>query len=457
LVFGLTDPANSPEPPVLTQTYQPDAPLQPAPQHDVLNAPALQAELDLDLPQWPSSQPAIPAPEPPPAQSAAPASSPAAPRRASVYENALEGHLEVVTLRQDSEIEEAAINLASGDEAAAESTLLKLISASGTRREDVEVWLALFDLYRVTGNCDAFNDLAPEFVTLFGRSAPQWERALGRTPAARQNTARQAVARAGTFTWASPAQFNARALTALTSAIDRSTPPWRIDWRAIKTLEPDVLPPLGGLLTRWADTPVSVQFLGGERLLAVLTEQSPTEDKNVNPAWWRVRLSLLRLMNAPELFDQTALDYCITYEISPPAWMPPKGSYTPLRADGQPEAAPADEATNASPLFAPTVIPIEPPDTTEVFEAVLEGDILDSADPVLAALPTHLEHIRAFEFNCRALRRVDFGAAGELLNWSIQQQGQGRTVTFRDVHRLLAAFFSVIGINAAAQVVWRKD
>jgi hypothetical protein len=52
---------------------------------------------------------------------------------------------------------------------------------------------------------------------------------------------------------------------------------------------------------------------------------------------------------------------------------------------------------------------------------------------------------------------VDFAAAGEFLNWALQQQSQGRAVTFRGVHRLLAAFFDTIGISAAAQVILRKD
>jgi len=450
LAFGASAPASLPEPPVLTQTYQP---ARPVPRHGAPDHPLVQARLDLELPEL-AAQPGGRASEPRPLHPPAPA----AHRRASVYENALEGQLEVVTLRQDPEIEEAAISLAGGDESAAESTLLKLISAGCGRRQDVAVWLTLFDLYRVTGKAEAFNDLALEFITLFGRSAPQWERAPGAALASKHHAALQAVARAGTFTWACPAQFNARALAALIVAVNRGAPPWRIDWRAIKAMEPDVPQPLNGLLTQWADTPTPLQFLGGEQLLAVLAGQTPAGDKNVNPVWWRVRLSLLRLMNAPDLFDQAALDYCITYEVSPPAWAPPKGSYTPLRADGQPETAPAEAAPSAPlPIFEPTAIPVDLLVTTGVFETVLEGEILGSAEPVLAALPPYPEHIRGFEFNCRALRRVDFGAAGELLNWSIKQQGQGRTVIFRDVHRLLAAFFSVIGINAAAQVVLRKD
>jgi hypothetical protein len=431
--------ANQPEPPVLTQAYRPQTPM-PAPKPGPSGGAAAQAEPDALI--WPELSASAPQPEPR--------------RRASVYDNALEGNLEVVALRQDPEIEEAAISFANGDETTAELTLLKLVSAGGSRRQDVQAWLTLFDLYRVTGKSRAFDDLVPEFTGLFGRSAPQWEHAQNQTLAPKPNAVPQAALREGIFTWTSPAQFNARALAALTGAVSRGAPPWRIDWRAVKTVEPDALPQLGELFTQWADTPAAVQFLGGERLLTLLAGQSPAEDKHVNPAWWLARLSLLRLMNAPGLFDQAALDYCITYEISPPAWTPPKSSYTPLTGNGQ-SAAPPDDDAPSTPIFAPTTITGELLVATGIFEAALEGEILGGADRALAGVPQHLERIRSFDFDCRALRRVDFSAAGELLNWSITQQGQGRAVTFRDAHRLLAAFFSVIGINAAAQVVLRKD
>jgi ABC-type transporter Mla MlaB component len=379
-------------------------------------------------------------------------------RRASVYENALENNIEVVALRQGAEIEEAAISFANGDEMAAELMLLKLVSTGSSQRTDVDIWLALFDLYRVTGKSDAFDGLVPEFTALFGRSAPQWEGASDQVPASRQDLAPQAAAN-GAFTWVAPAQFNARALAALTGAVKRSAQPWRFDWRSVKSVEPDVLPQINELFKQWADTPVQLQLLGSEQLLATLTRQSSTGNKTANPAWWYVRLALLRLIGAPDLFDQTALDYCITYEISPPAWTSPKCACTLLTADGQPESAPAEDAVSVPRTFAPTTIIDELLTATSasVFEAALEGEILGSAAQVLAVLPKNLERIQAFDFNCRALRRVDFGAAGELLNWSISQQGEGRTVTFHNVHRLLATFLSVIGVDAIAQVVLRKD
>lgn len=55
------------------------------------------------------------------------------------------------------------------------------------------------------------------------------------------------------------------------------------------------------------------------------------------------------------------------------------------------------------------------------------------------------------------LIRVDFSAAGMLLNWVSARQAEQRQVKFSEVNRLVAAFFNVIGITEYARVVVRVD
>ena len=88
--------------------------------------------------------------------------------------------------------------------------------------------------------------------------------------------------------------------------------------------------------------------------------------------------------------------------------------------------------------------------------AFASTDALGSADEALAPYADHRSAAR-YEFNCRKLLRVDFGAAGDLLNWSMQQKAEGRPVTFKQVNRLVAAFFGVIGIQDTARVLLRSD
>ena len=58
---------------------------------------------------------------------------------------------------------------------------------------------------------------------------------------------------------------------------------------------------------------------------------------------------------------------------------------------------------------------------------------------------------------CDRLIRIDFGAAGSVLNWAAEQQSHGHVVQFHNLHRLVAVFFNVIGVNEHAWVVPRKN
>ena len=61
------------------------------------------------------------------------------------------------------------------------------------------------------------------------------------------------------------------------------------------------------------------------------------------------------------------------------------------------------------------------------------------------------------QISCAKLIRVDFSAAGTLLNWVSARHAENRTVQFSEVNRLVAAFFNVIGITEYAKVTTRSD
>ena len=368
--------------------------------------------------------------------------------------------LEVTTtVQQNHELEEAAIRFANGDAAGAEASLLALVSEGGNCSDDMDTWLTLFDLYRCVGDVTKFDDAASDFAARFGRSAPQWARigeSVSGTPAA---AAASAAARTGQFDWACPSTLGAAAVAALSAALDRHGSPWRIDWRHLKVVEHAALLPLGAVLKRWADAPGRFDFLAVERLIERLAENSRTDDSDSDPLWWETRLALLRVLDQMDEFELVALNYCVTYEVSPPAWEAPKNRWRSLVDDVH---APQDSGlaalgpSGAASAHAFAVASALDGATPGVFAAALSGTYVGSADAVVQALAAQTE-AQAFELNCCHLTRVDFGAAGDLLNWSMDQQAKGYSVTFQQVNRLVAAFFGVIGINDAARVTLRTD
>ncbi|HNI84254.1 MAG TPA: STAS domain-containing protein [Ottowia sp.] len=366
--------------------------------------------------------------------------------------------------RQDPEIEEAAILFANGDGAGAEALLRALVAEGGARREDVDTWLTLFDLYRCIGDQARFDDAAPEFAAQFGRSAPQWTGMLDR-PSSGVSPLTAAPApgatAAGPFHWISPSALGTQSMATLRMSLERHAPPWRLDWRHLQSIEAAALPSLVEQLQRWGRTPVRLKLLGIERLMDVLTERSPTGDRTVDPQWWEARLALLRVLGQMDEFDLVALNYCVTYEVSPPAWEDPVNGWTRMNEEGE---------TLMSSRFGSDTLGVRMPepggdeapshDTEEppegVVRTVLDGAYSGSMSALLQPLAQRGE-VRHFEFNCRQLVRVDFGAAGDLLNWATEQQGSGRSISFKQVNRLVAAFFGVIGITDVSRVLLRTD
>ena len=58
---------------------------------------------------------------------------------------------------------------------------------------------------------------------------------------------------------------------------------------------------------------------------------------------------------------------------------------------------------------------------------------------------------------CGKLMRIDFSAAGNILNWVIEKKSDGVEVHFSNVHRLVAALFNALGISEQARVSVRSN
>lgn len=357
------------------------------------------------------------------------------------------------------ELEEVAIRFANGDVAGAEASLLDLLSEGGRLSDDVDAWLTLFDLYRAAGEPDKFDGAAIAFVGRFGRSAPQWELVpgpgSGAMPMVDEAAAPSAERTGPAMHWAAPSTLGIQSVAALNASLARATPPWRLDWRRLRLIEPDALLPLLQTLRGWADEPVRLRLQGAEQLLAVLADQSPSDQRDVDPHWWEARLALLRVMNEGDEFDLVALNYCVTYEMSPPSWEDPRCECAFLDDSGATLPPPEGDDDGAG-MPSSGLASLLPGAGQEVLRHELEGVILDDAAAALQGLRV-TEHTRTIEFNCRRLERVDFGAAGALLNWAVEQQGRGRQVVFKHVNRLVAAFFGVVGVSDAARVRRRVD
>lgn len=352
------------------------------------------------------------------------------------------------------ELEHIAVSFASGDAADAEQKLKDLIAPGGPGYRDAELWLTLFDLYRATGRFEQFFDLAGRFAQQFGRSAPQWGLSEHGDAASGQADAAAAAAdgRDAGAHWMAPPALTSSALVAMEKSLRRQEQPWQMDWRRLKSIKSEALPGLLETLLQWADSPVRFRFSGEAELTAVLAAQAASGHKDVDQQWWLAYLAWLRILGRVDEFEMVALEYCVTYEVSPPSWAPARCVHTKL-AGAQGVERQSQLEDQDPPQLAPAS------DFwlgRSVAHKVLGGELLETIDAVLETLQPGAD-AQWIEIDCRSLHRVDFGAAGALLNWSISQRGKGRRIVFRHVHRLIAVFFAVMGLDANARVLQRAD
>jgi ABC-type transporter Mla MlaB component len=371
--------------------------------------------------------------------------------------------IDVEEFAHDPELEEASIRFANGDNTGAEAGLMEVLGPKGSRVDHDETWLALFDLYRATGQQDRFENAAIDFAGRFGRSAPQWFSlpeavALMQAPAA--NAAESSAQAAN---WTCPATVGTQTIVAMNAALGKAPQPWRLNWGKLNTIDEAAVEPLTKLFTQWAAQSVQLRFMGSDTLEKVLKNATPSSDKDVNPALWKLRMEVLRVMHRPDEFELVALDYCVTYEVSPPSWESARCEYKPLQADGsyvpgQTIIGEAFRDSLSSGLgYGDTNIVGAMSQMSNVSTVELSGQILGDASEPLSKLDSKLEGADVMVISCARLIRIDFSAAGTLLNWVTSRQAEGRQVQFIEVHRLVAAFFNVIGISEHARVMARTD
>ncbi len=234
----------------------------------------------------------------------------------------------------EPDLEEAAIRFANGDYAGAEAGLLEAL-ARHENDEDLarqaEFWMALFDFYRATGDQARFEALAIDFAARFGRSAPLWfsmPELLGLQPPSAAAADEPAGGAPREFLWNAPSVLTAQSVAALQASVARaSAPPWTFSWSRLMTIEEGAVPGLAQQFEQWADRTEAIVFKGVDALASLLEARTPSGDRSVPPDWWRLRMAALRLMGRPDEFELVALDYCVTYEVSPPSWAPPACSY----------------------------------------------------------------------------------------------------------------------------------
>ena len=148
-------------------------------------------------------------------------------------------------------------------------------------------------------------------------------------------------------------------------------------------------------------------------------------------ACWLLKLEICQLRGELEVFEDLAVNYAVTFEISPPSWEPKRV----MEAESPPLVlAAADQLL------------------TEAY--VIKGDVKGARFPDLLAYAAVNDPVL---IDCSAVTRMDFLSAGALLNILTTVKRTGRQIIFRHPHYLLAELFRVVGLKSVAEIVLARN
>jgi len=332
------------------------------------------------------------------------------------------------------DLDEAAIRFANGDTDAVEALIQVLLRGELGVSANSEAWLALFDFYRATNQPERFDVAAIDYATKFGRSAPNWYSIPEQ--AGRWGVADAPVAPAGNdFNWTCPSLLGATTVANLRLTLQRNAPSkLQIDWSHLETIDSAALEGLNALVDGWTQKVIHLSFLRTDRLEAVVQGQARTGDA----------------------FDMVALEYCITYEVSPPSWQDVRCTCITVLTHGEDvePGAPLSRQPGDS-MFKHTDMGGD--SVSSMLHTGLSGLVLGDAMDALAKVDNWADGSGTVVVSCDYLVRIDFSAAGSVLNWAALHHAAGRSVRFTGLHRLAAIFFNIVGINEHAKVIPRRN
>lgn len=362
--------------------------------------------------------------------------------------------IEINTSGAGSVIDETAILFANGLVAEAQAGLSAALDA-GTVGQNVQTaWQMLFELVNQSDNRDAFEKLTMDYVLRFGNSPPSWmdyEVSAGGAaqpvaPAASMagaTAAEAAQALGGAPIVRLPPVLDASVVKSLEElkAHAASSPALVLDASAAQSIDLVAAELLLRVVNAFKRAAHELTFVGLERLCEALQRAVQPGRRDSSDAAWMLLLEVLRLLERQNDFEETGIQYCITFEVSPPSWepVPPNMKVSSLKLAPEPAPVAPTAATMNDPLQ---------------WRGLIDGEGEPHFGRVALAAQSHRGTL---VIECRQLRRMAFTAGSALLNLALRLQQNGITLELRNVNALIGALLHLLGVTAVASVQLRRD
>lgn len=366
--------------------------------------------------------------------------------------------IEINTSGAGSVIDETAILFANGLAAEAQNELSTALAQDTVGHNIQTAWRMLFELLNQSGDRDAFEKMAMDYVLRFGHSPPAWMDYQAGAPAALSApVAAPAAATAAPIAPATdglgdepivdlPATVDAgvvKHLEALKAHAARH-PALVLDASAVKSIDLVGAELLLRVVSAFKRAAHELTLVGPERLCEALQRAVQPGRRDPSDAGWMLLLEMLRLLERQTDFEETGIQYCITYEVSPPSWEP---------------ISPNMRTEPARPLATPAAPAAAAPQTGGSGSGLRwYGQIEGEGEPHFGRVALAAQHFEGtLTVDCRQLQRMSFSAGSALLNLTLRLQQAGVTLQLLDVNALVGALLHLLGVTAVCAVQLRRD
>lgn len=337
------------------------------------------------------------------------------PRSASVEISSSETH---------PAIEESAILFANEQYDMVEQMLTGAIHDASLGDKSKIVWNMLFDLYQVTGKKEPFENLSIDFAAKFETSPPGWDDGQ---PDMGGSIQPASVTPAITFSGKLDESISKQIERAY--KLSEKNGPLRLEFTRVAEVQADGCELLLSALRKLQKSGNELILVGAPELATKIRATIETGRRDETDTPWLLLLEILQLLNREQEFEETSIDYCITFEVSPPAFVAPKKVSTMLEVEKNQEQ-PGDKFSM-------------PP-------------VVDGRSNALAQIGEYITQHNPAVLDCKHLKRVDFSAAGQLLSMLAPLTAQGKKVQLVNVNYLVLALFHVIGLRDVVQITPHK-
>ena len=343
-------------------------------------------------------------------------------------ENHASSSVEVLSSGLLPVFEEAAVLYANKQSTASAMILWQAIKENRLAEHTEQAWKMLFELYQAAGRKQEFESLAVDYASRFESSPPMWADDLA-PPV--QEKAPAVASSAIVFHEQLDAQ-SVKQIEMMQRAFQKDRPA-EVDFSRIQMVDAVGADLLVKVLVDMRRNERALMLSGVDELRIALSRTIENGRRDESDACWQLLLETLRFLGEQQQFEDLAIDYCVTYEVSPPSWEPLPRSIRMLNA-------------------AVTTMFVESNETPSGDAFVLAGELDGRPDGLFKALRAYASGREQVMLDCRRLRRIDFVCAGELLNEIAALRSGGKTLALRDLTHLVACLMMVMGIHDLAEM-----